>query len=261
MLSYKAIAICNTVTIITGHGTTDWFQSGKGVCQGCIFSPCLFNFYAEYIIQNVRLDVETVTVYFLGLQNHCRWWLQPQIKRCLLLGRNAMANLDGVLKSRDIILPTKGFLVKVMDFLVVMYRCEIWTINKAGHQRINAFQLWCWRRLLKVPWTTRRSNQSTLKEINLEYSLERLMLKLKLQYFGYLIWRANSLEKTLIYREGLRAKWEGSDKDEMVGWHHQFNGHEFEQTPGDSEGQRSQASCSPRGCKDSDMTECTHMHT
>ena len=171
-----------------------------------------------------------------------------------------MTNLDSILKSREIILPTKGFLVKVMDFLVVMYRCEIWTINKAGHQRINAFQLWCWRRLLKVPWTTRRSNQSTLKEINLEYSLERLMLKLKLQYFGYLIWRANSLEKILIYREGLRAKWEGSDKDEMVGWHHQFNGHEFEQTPGDSEGQRSQASCSPRGCKDSDMTECTHMH-
>ena len=107
--------------------------------------------------------------------------------RYLLLGRKAMANLDSILKSRDIILPTKGFLVKVMDFLVVMYRCEIWTINKAGHQRINAFQLWCWRRLLKVPWTTRRSNQSTLKEINLEYSLERLMLKLKLQYFGYLI--------------------------------------------------------------------------
>jgi len=105
----------------------------------------------------------------------------------LLLGRKAMANLDGVLKSRDIILPTKGCLVKVMDFLVVMYRCESWTIKKVGHQRINAFQLWCRRRLLKVPWTTRRSNQSTLKEINPEYSLERLMLKLKLQYFGYLI--------------------------------------------------------------------------
>ena len=183
-----------------------------------------------------------------------------KIKRCLLLGRKAMANLDGVLKSRDIILPTKGCLVKVMDFLVVMYRCESWTIKKVGHQRINAFQLWCRRRLLKVPWTTRRSNQSTPKEINPEYSLERLMLKLKLQYFGYLIWRANSLEKTLIYWGGLRARGEGGNKDEMVGRHHQLNGHEFEQTPGDSEGQRSQVSCSPWGCKESDTTECTHMH-
>ena len=109
-----------------------------------------------------------------------------------------MANLDGVLKSRDIILPTKGCLVKVMDFLVVMYRCESWTIKKVGHQRINAFQLWCRRRLLKVPWTTRRSNQSTPKEINPEYSLERLILKLKLQYFGHVMQRTDSFEKTLM---------------------------------------------------------------
>ena len=134
-----------------------------------------------------------------------------------------------------------------------MYRCENWTIMKAECQRIDAFKLWCWR-LLRVHWTTRRSNQSTLKEINLEYSLERLMLKLKLQYFGYLIWRANSLEKILIYREGLRAKWEGSDKDEMVGWHHQFNGHELRQTPGDGEGQGDLACCSPWGHKELDTT-------
>ena len=115
-----------------------------------------------------------------------------------LLGRKVMTNLDSILKSRDIILPTKVCLVKAMLFPVVMYRCESWTIKRAEHRRTDAFELWCWRRLLRVPWTARRSNQSILKEISPEYSLEGLMLKLKLQYFGHLMQISNSLEKTLI---------------------------------------------------------------
>ena len=120
-----------------------------------------------------------------------------EIKRRLLLGRKAVTNLDSVLKSRDITLPTNVHIVKAMVFLVVMYGCESWTIKKAEHQRIDAFELWCWRRLFRVSWTVRRSNQSILKEINPEYSLEGLMLKLKLQYLGYLMSRADSLGKTL----------------------------------------------------------------
>ena len=109
-----------------------------------------------------------------------------------------MTNLDSILKSRNITLPTKIHLVKAMVFAVVMYKCESWTIKKAEYRRTDTFELWCWRRLLRVPWTARRSNQSILKEINPEYSLERLMLKLKLQYFGHLMQRADSLEKTLL---------------------------------------------------------------
>ena len=138
-----------------------------------------------------------------------------------------MANLDRVLKSRDITLPAKVHIVKAMVFPVVMYVCEGWTVKIAEHRRLDAFELWCWRRLLRVPWTTRRSNQSILKEINPEYSLERLMLKLKLQYFGYLMRRADSLEKTLMpgWIEGRRRR--GGQRDEMAGWHHGLNGHEF----------------------------------
>ena len=132
-------------------------------------------------------------LYFLGLQNHCRWW--NEMKRCLLFGRKAMTNLDNILKSRDITLPTKIHIVKTMVFPVVMYACESWTIKKAEHRRIDAFELQCWRRLLRVPWTARRSNQSFLKEISSEYPLEVLMLKLKLQHFGHLMWRTDSLEK------------------------------------------------------------------
>ena len=121
-----------------------------------------------------------------------------EIKRCLLLGRKAMTNLDSVLKSRDITLLTKVHLVKTMVFPVVIYGHESWTIKKAEDQRIDAFELLCWRRLLRVPWTARRSNQSILKEISPEYSLEGLMLKLKLQYFGHLMRRTDSLEKTLM---------------------------------------------------------------
>ena len=121
-----------------------------------------------------------------------------EIKRHLLLGRKVMTNLDSILKSRDITLRTKVHLVKAMVFPVVTYGCESSTIKKAEHQKVDAFELWCWRRLLRVPWTERRSNQSILKEINHEYSLERLMLKLKLQYFGHLMRRADSFEKTLM---------------------------------------------------------------
>ena len=117
---------------------------------------------------------------------------------CLLLGRKVMTNLDSILKSREITLPTKVHLVKPMVFPMVMYECESWTVKKAEHQRIDAFELWCWRRLLRVPWTARRPNQSILKEISPGCSLEGLMLKLKLQYFGHLMWRADSLEKTLM---------------------------------------------------------------
>ena len=121
-----------------------------------------------------------------------------EIKRRLLLGRKAIANLDSILKSRDITLLTKLHLFKVMVFAVVMYGCESWTVKKAECRRIDAFELWCWRRLLRVPWTARRSNQSILKEIRPKYSLERLRLKLKLQYFDHLMQRVDSLEKTLM---------------------------------------------------------------
>ena len=132
------------------------------------------------------------------MQNHCRCDCSHEIKRCLLLGRKVMTNLDSILKSRDIILPTKFCLVKAMVFPVVMFGCESWTIKKAEHWRIDAFVLWCWRRLLRVPWTARRSNQSILKEISPEYSMEGLMLKLKLKLLGHLMWRTDSFEKTLM---------------------------------------------------------------
>ena len=144
--------------------------------------------------------VETVSGFFLGggskitADGDC----SHEIKRRLLLGRKVMTSLDSILKRRDITLPTKVHLVKAMVFPVVIYGCESWTVKKAEHQRTDAFELWCWRRLLRVPWTARRSNQSILKEISPEYSLEGLMLKLKLQYFGPLMRRVDSLEKTLL---------------------------------------------------------------
>ena len=145
--------------------------------------------------------METVTDFFFGgggskitADGDC----SNEIKRCLLLGRKVMTNLDSILKSRDIILPTKVHLVKAMVFPAVMYGCERWTIKKAAHQRIDAFELWRLRRLLRVPWTAKRSNQSILKEISPGYSLEGQMLKLKLQYFGHLMRKTDSLEKTLM---------------------------------------------------------------
>jgi len=143
--------------------------------------------------------METVDEFiFLGSKITADGNCSHEIKRRFLLGREVMTNLDSIFKSRNITLPTKVHLVKAIVFPVVMYGCESWTIKKAKHWRIDAFELWCWRRLLRVPWTARRSNQSILKEISPGSSLEGLMLKLKLQYFGHLMWRADSFEKTLM---------------------------------------------------------------
>ena len=138
-----------------------------------------------------------------------------------------MTNLDSIFKSRDITLLTKVRLVKVMVFPVVMYGCQSWTVKKAERRRIDAFELWCRRRLLRVPWTARRSNQSILKEIIPGISLEGMMLKLKLQYFGHLMQRVDSLETTDAGRDWGQEK-KGTTEDEMAGWHHQLDGHEFE---------------------------------
>ena len=201
--------------------------------------------------------METVTdVIFLGSKITADGDCSHEIRRRLSLRRKAMTNLNSILKSRDITLPTKVRLVKSMVFPVVIYGCESWTKKKAERWRIDAFELWCWRRLLRLPWTARRSNQLILKEISPEYSLEGLMLELKLQYFGHLMWRAGSLEKTLMLgkiegrrrREWQRMRWLDGIKDsvdmslsklgEMVkdrkAWH---------------------AVCSPWGRKKSDMTE------
>ena len=135
---------------------------------------------------------------FLGSKITADGDYSHEIKRCILVGRKVMTNLDSIFKSRDITLPTKVRLVKAMIFLVVMYGCESWTVKKAEHRRTDAFDLWCWRRLLRVPWTAKRSNQSILKEMSPGCSLEGLMLKLKLQHFGHLMPRTDSSEKTLV---------------------------------------------------------------
>ena len=139
--------------------------------------------------------MEIVTDYFLGSRITVDSDCSHEIKRCLLLERKVMTNLETLLKSRNITLPTKVHLVKAVVFPVIMYECESWTIKKVEHRRIDAFELWCWRRLLRIPWTARRSNQSILKEMSPEYSLEGLMLKLKLQHFGHLKGRANSWKR------------------------------------------------------------------
>ena len=173
--------------------------------------------------------METVSNFiFLGSKITADGDCRHEIKTRLLLGRRVMTNLDSILKSWDITLPTKVHLVKAMVFPVVMYGCESWTIKKAECWRIDAFELWCWKRLLRVLWTARRSNQSILKEVSLECSLEGLMLKLKLQYFGHLMLRADSFEKDPDAGKYWRWEDKGTKEDEMAGWHHQRYGHEFE---------------------------------
>ena len=198
--------------------------------------------------------METVSDFiFLGSKITADGDCSPGI-RCLLLGRKVLTNLDSILNSRDITLSTKVHLVKAMVFPGVMYGCESWTVKKAEHRRIDAFELWCWRRLLRVPWTSGRSNQSILKEIIPACSLEELMLKLKLQYFGHLMRRADSFEKTLMLGkiEGRRRR---GRQSEMVGWHHRHNGHGFGWTPGVGDGQGGLACCGSWGLKELDTTE------
>ena len=170
--------------------------------------------------------LETVSDFiFLGSKITVDGDCSHEIKRHLLLGRKAMANLDSILKSRDIILPTNVLLVKVSP--VVVYECESWTIKKAKCRRINAFELWCLRRVLRVPWNAKRSNQWILREISPDCWLEGVMLKLKLQYFGHLMQRADLFEKDPDAGKDWRKEEKGTIEDEVVGWHHQLNGHEF----------------------------------
>ena len=187
-------------------------------------------------------------VYFSGLQNHCRWWQQLWNEKMLAPWEKSYDQPRQLLKGRDITSPTKVCLVKAMVFPVVMYGCESWTIKKAECWRTDAFELWCWRRLLRVPWMARRCNQSILKEISPGCSLEGLMLKLKLEYFGDL-WKDPDAGKDWGQEE------KGMTEDEMVEWHHRLNGHGFGQTPGAGDGQGGLACCSSWGRKESDSTE------
>ena len=200
--------------------------------------------------------VETVSDFiFLGSKITADDDCSHEIKRCLLLGRKVMTNLDSIFKSRDITLPTKVHLVKAMVFPVVMYGCESWTVRKAERWRIDAFELWCWRRLLRVPWTARRSNQSILKEISPGCSLEGMMLKLKLQYFGHLMPMRWLIGKDSDAGRDWGQEEKGTTEDEMAGWHHWLDGHESEWTPGVSDGQGGLACCNSWGRKESDTTE------
>ena len=189
---------------------THWHS--KTSLEACLSESVLLGWGAQNACFFKRNSTTVVTQTFLGCP------FRDEIKRHLLLGRKVMNNLDSIFKSRDITLPTKVRLVKAMVFPLVMYGCESWTVKKAERQRIDAFKLWCWRRLLRVPWAARRSNQSILKEISPGCSLEGMLLKLKLQYFGHLMRRVDSLEKTLMLGGiGGRGR---RGRQRMAGWHH-----------------------------------------
>ena len=175
-------------TVRTEHGTTDWFQIGKGVCQVCILPPCLFNLYAEYIMRNASLEETQAGIKIAGRNiNKLRYSDDTTLMAESEEELKSLLMKVKVEREKVGLKPTKVRLVKAMVFPVVMYGCESWTVKKAEHQRIDAYELWCWRRLLRVPWTARRSNPSILKEISPGLSLEGMMLKLKLQYFGHLM--------------------------------------------------------------------------
>ena len=198
--------------------------------------------------------VETVSDFiFLGSKIPADDDCSREIKRCLLLGRKVMTNLDSICKSRDITLPVKVHVVKAVVFPKIMYGRESWTVKKAEGWKFDAFELWCWRRLLRVPWTTRTSNQSILKEISPGYSLEGLMLKLKLQYFGHLMWRVDSLEKTLMLG-GLGAGREGDDRG-WDGWMASLTQWTWVWVNSRSWWWRGLACCDSWGRKESDMNE------
>ena len=202
-----------------------------------------------------QIDGETVADFiFWGSKITADGDCSHEIKRCLLLGRKVMTNLESIFKSRDITLSTKVCLVKTMVFPVVMYGCESWTIKKGSTEELMLLNCGVGEDSWES-WTARKSNQSTLKEISPEDSLEGLMLKLKLQYLGHLMWSADSSEKTLILGkiEGRRRR--GQQRMRLVGWHHQLDGHEFEPASGFGDGQGSLACCSPWGCKELDRTE------
>ena len=200
---HQLLVRCVTQQIPNGYllsfHLSSWWKWNRRVKAGFKLNIQKMKIMASGPITSRQIDgekMETVTEFiFLDSKSTADGDCSHEIKRRLLLGRKAMTNLDSILKSRDISLPTNVHVVKAMVFPVVMYGCESWTVKKAEHWRIDAFELWCWRRLLRVPWTARRSNQFILKEINPEYSLEGLMLKLKLQYFGHLMGRIDSLEK------------------------------------------------------------------
>ena len=186
---------------------------------------------AAGLIISWQIDGETMETdrfYFLGIQDTAAGDGSHEIKSCSLPGRKTMTNLDNILKSRGITLPTKVHLIKAMVFPVAMYGCESWATNRAECRRIDAFELWCWRRLLRVPWTARRSNQSILKEISPEYSLEELMLKLKLQYFGPSDAKNWLLGKDPDAGKDWRQREMGMTEDDIVVWQHLIDGHEFE---------------------------------
>ena len=200
----------------------------------------------------MQTDGETVADFiFLGSKITADGDCSHEIKRRLLLGRKVMTNLDSILKIRDITLPTNICLVKAMLFPRVIYGWGGWTIKKVEHKRIDAFALWCWRRLLRVPWTVRRSNQSILKEVSPGCSLEGLMLKLKLQYFGHLMQRADSFEKSLMLG-GIGGKRRRGRQRMMAGWHHWLDGRGFWWTPGVADEQGGPICCDSWGCKESD---------